>query len=200
MRMLMKGSICLIRVPNKKVVPALCLEDSGENLLFAQIRMANNEDTFNSQSRATMEKQNKGKPEKDQMKIREKYEINTVYIGQPSGLKSKSVVIVKKQYRMNQCDIVKKVTEVSEEIVKKCFALIKQMNEISALQQELQMLKKKIQIAQINNQKYTQYELRIDQILEKIGYPFPKRKDNKPFLNYREVPYKGYIKVYRGGR
>lgn len=196
----MKGSICLIIVPNKKVVPALCLKESGETLLFAQIRMANEEDTFNSQSRATMEKQNKGKPEKDQMKIRQKYEINSVYIGQPKGLKSKSVVMVMKQYRLNKSDIVKKIAEVSDDVVKQCFDLIKQMNKISALQQELQMLKKKIQIAQINNQKYTQYELRVDQILEQIGYPFPKRKDNKPFLNYREVPYKGYIKVYRGGR
>lgn len=196
----MKGSICLIRVANQKVVPALCLKESGENLLFAQIRMANNEDTFNSQSRVTMEKQNKGKPEKDQMKIRKKYEINSVYIGQPKGLKSKSVVMVNKQHRLNQNHVVKKIAEVSDEIVKKCVALIKQMNEIHNLQQELQILKKKIQVAQINNQKYTQYELRIDQILEQIGYPLPKKKNSKPFLNYREVPYEGYIKVYRGGR
>lgn len=196
----MKGSICLIRLPNNKIIPSLCLKELGENLLFAQIRIANDEDIFNSQSRATMEKQNKGKPEKDQMKIREKYEVNTVYIGQPLGLKSKSVVMIKKQYRLNQRDIVKKIAEVSIDVVKQCFDLIKQTKKISDLQQELQMLKKKIQIAQINNQKYTQYELRIDQILEQIGYPFPKRKNNKPFLNYREVPYKGYIKVYRGGR
>jgi hypothetical protein len=196
----MKGSICLIKISNSKVVPALCLEGGGESLLFAQIRTANNEDVFNSQSIDTMRKQNRGKQKKDQVKIRAKHETNTVYIGKPPGLKAKSIVMITKKYKINQRDVVKKIAEVSMDVVRKCFDLINQKKEISNLQKELQILKKKIQFAQINNQKYTQYELRIDQILEQIGYPKTKKKKKRPYLNYREVPYKGYIKVYRGGR
>jgi hypothetical protein len=195
-----KGCICLIKIPNGKVVPALCLDEGREGLLFAQIKTANDEDIFNSQSIARMQKQNRGKQKRDQMKIREKHETTSVYIGKPAGLRSKSIVMVTKKYRINQGDVVKTIAEVSMNVVKKCIDLINQKKEISALQKELHLLKKKIRLAQINNEKYTQYELRIDQILEQIGYPTPKKKEKRPFLNYREVPYKGYIQVYNGGR
>ena len=95
----MKGSICLIKISSQKIVPALCLEEKSDTLLFAQLRKATDEDIFNTQDREKMARVNKGKPERDQIRIREKYEINTVFVDQPEGLNSKSVVMVKKLYK-----------------------------------------------------------------------------------------------------
>ena len=39
----MEGEICLIKISNQKVVPALCLEVARDYLLFAQLRKANKE-------------------------------------------------------------------------------------------------------------------------------------------------------------
>jgi hypothetical protein len=197
----MKGKIHLIKVSNEKVVPALCLEEAADNsFLFAQIRKANKEDIFNEQDREKMEKYNKGMCERNQMKIRKKYEIDTIYIDQPNGLDSKSVVMIKKLYQVKSKDVLKEISQVPQIMVKKCIELIKQVEEVRQLQKEMQTLKRKIQLAQINNEKYTQYEIRIDQILKELGYPKIKKGKKKPFQNYREVPNRGYIKVYRGGR
>jgi hypothetical protein len=57
----MKGDICLIRISKNKIVPALCLNTKGDHFYFAQIRIANEEDLFNLQSRATMERINRAK-------------------------------------------------------------------------------------------------------------------------------------------
>ena len=42
----MEGEICLIKISNQKVVPALCLEVARDYSLFAQLRKANKEDIF----------------------------------------------------------------------------------------------------------------------------------------------------------
>lgn len=196
----MEGSICLIRISNQKVVPALCLEEKLNTLLFAQLRKATDEDIFNTLGRETMERVNKGKPEREKIRIREKYEKNTVFINQPEGLNSKSVVMVQRLYTIKKNEIIKEIAKVSEEIIVQSKSLIEEILEIAELQKELQTLKKKVQIAQMNNEKYTHYELRIDEILELIGYPRMKKKKQKPYHNYREVPNKGYIKIYNGGR
>ncbi|MGE6500064.1 hypothetical protein ACQKF0_06825 [Bacillus wiedmannii] len=196
----MKGSICLIKISSQKIVPALCLEEKSDTLLFAQLREATDEDIFNTQDREKMERVNKGKPERDQIRIREKYEINTVFVDQPEGLNSKSVVMVKKLYKVKKNKIIKNIVSVSEEIVIKCKKLIEEITEIAELQRELQALKKKVQLAQMNNEKYTHHELRIEEILREIGYPRRKKGTQKSFHNYREVPNKGYIKIYYGGR
>lgn len=198
----MKGSICLIKVLNERIVPALCLGDSDNIFLFAQIRTANDEDIFNTQDTKKMANYNKERKDKDKINIRKKREINTIYIDQPQGLKSKSVVMVKKVYKLREKDIVKVIADVPEETVLKCLDLLNQIVNINDLHQELQSVKKKIVLAQMNNEKYQHYEKRRDEILRAIGYSssHEKRGNKKPFLNYREVPHDGYIKVYRGGR
>lgn len=178
-------------------MPALCLDVFSDGFLFAQLRKANEEDIFNTLDRETMERINRGRPEKDHIKIREKYEINTVFIDQPPGLDSKSVVMVKKRYKVQSHEIIKEIAKVPEEIVIKCHQLIEQINKIDKLQRELHYLKKKVQLAQFNNERYSHYEARIDEILEEIGYPTRRRGSRRAYLNYREVPTKGYIKIYR---
>jgi hypothetical protein len=197
----MKGNIHLVRISNQKVIPALCLGKNSENYyLFAQIRKANEEDIFNTKDRKEMENFNKDRKERDQIKIRAKFQIDSVYIDQPKGINSKSVVMVKKLYRLKNQDVLKEIAKVSETIVTECYDLINQIKEIANLQKEMQMLKRKIQLAQMNNEIYTKYEIRIDQILKELGYPKIKKRKKKPYNNYREVPNKGYIKVYHGGR
>ncbi|PFI17420.1 hypothetical protein [Bacillus cereus] len=198
----MIGSICLIKISSQKIVPALCLEEKSDTLLFAQLRKATDEDIFNTQDRDKMARVNKGKPKRDQIRIREKYEINTVFVDRPKGLNSKSVVMVKKLYSVKKNDIIKNIAQVSEEIVIKCKSLIEQVRRIAELQKELQVLKKKVQLAQMNNEKYTHHELRIEKILGEIGYKRQKNKEKriKTYGNYREVPNKGFIKIYYGGR
>ena len=197
----MKGSIYLIKISDQRIVPALCLDELENEILFAQIRTANDEDIFNNLDAKKMIKYNKGRREKDQIKIRQKHEINTIYIDQPQGLKSKSVVMVKKTYNLQKRDIVKVIAKVPEDTVIKCLELQKQIVKKDDLHQELQTVKKRILLAQMNNEGYQHYEKRKDEILREIGYSNNDKKvNNKPFLNYREVPNKGYIKIYRGGR
>ncbi|MCP8615235.1 hypothetical protein [Salirhabdus salicampi] len=196
----MESSIYLIRGVNQKVVPALCLKDSNDYFIFAQLRQANQEDIFNTQDTKTMEKFNRGKPDREQIKIRKKYEVDTIYIGQPEGLNSKSVVMVKKLHKVSKSQLIKKIAEVDYDFVLKCKELIKQVKEIARLQKELQQLKRKLQLATINNEKYSHYEKRIGEVLKAIGYKSGKKRKNKPYENLREVPNKGYIKIYYGGR
>ncbi|MEC5424255.1 hypothetical protein QGM71_12210 [Virgibacillus sp. C22-A2] len=103
----MKGSIYLIKTSDQKLVPALCLNSLEKYLILAQLRKATFEDISNTQNKAKMGKFNKGKPEREHIKIREKYEIDTVYIGQPQGLKSKSVVMVRKLHKVKKHDLIK---------------------------------------------------------------------------------------------
>lgn len=196
----MVGDICLIKIENGRTVPALCLKEDVDSVNMAQIRTADEIDIFNTKTREQMERYNKNKSERDQIKIREKYEINTVYIGKPEGLKSSSVVMVTKTYTVKQEQVVRKIAQVSERIVQQCNDLIKQVDYIRRMQAELRMLKKKVQLAQLNNEKYQTYEARIEQLLKDIGYPQRNNRMKKPFLNYREVPTKGYLRVYKGGR
>ncbi|MDC7783925.1 hypothetical protein [Priestia megaterium] len=196
----MIGNIYLIRNDNKKVVPALCLQKEEQIVIMGQIRTANKIDIFNTQTRNEMENYNRGRKGKEQIKIRKKYEINTVFIGQPQGLKSKSVVMVNKLHKIKLHQVIKHIAQVSDEIVVQCINLIDHVQRLSELKKELHVLKKKSQLAQINNEKYQDYENRIGQIIEQIGYRNVKSRNEKPFLNYREVPNSGYIKVYKGGR
>ncbi|WP_194758329.1 hypothetical protein [Priestia megaterium] len=196
----MIGNIYLIRNDNKKVVPALCLQKEEQIVIMGQIRTANEIDIFNTQTRDEMENYNRGRKGKEQIKIRKKYEVNTVFIGQPHGLKSKSVVMVNKLHKIKLYQVIKQIAQVSDEIVVQCINLVDHVQRLSELKRELHVLKKKSQLAQINNEKYQDYEKRIGQIIEQIGYKNAEYRNERPFLNYREVPSSGYIKIYRGGR
>ncbi|MEB2294467.1 hypothetical protein [Priestia megaterium] len=196
----MIGNIYLIRDHNKRVFPALCLKEKEQTMTMAQIRKANEGDVFNTQTRTQMESYNRGRKVKDQIKIREKYEINTVYIDQPCGLKSKSVVMVNKLHKVKSDQVIKHISEVPNKLVFKCINVMTNIQRVKKLKEELHILKKKVNLAQINNERYQDYEKRIEEIIRKIGYRKGKSRIKKPFLNYREVPNSGYIKIYKGGR
>ncbi|KZE38858.1 hypothetical protein AV656_08125 [Bhargavaea cecembensis] len=194
----MKGSICLIRVSNEKTVPAICLDDSSEKLLFAQIRSAREEEIpikkrDNPQSRPLQNK--KSQTKKPRLS-------KSLYIGQPEGVKSKSVVMVTKQYQISPSAVIKIIFKGEYTNADMCLKLLKRIERENELHKELKILKKKLNLASINNERGRDYEARIDEILKELGYfkPGRKKKNNKAFRNFREVPNKGYIKVYLGGR
>lgn len=194
----MKGSICLIRVSNEKTVPAMCLDDSSGKLLFAQIRSAREEEIpikkrDNPQSKSLQKKKSQ---------VKKSNLSRNLYIGQPEGVKSKSVVMVTKQYQISHSAVVKIISKGEHISADLCIKLIKRIERENELHRELKILKKKLTLASINNERSRDYEARIDQILKELGYfkPRSKKKNNKAYRNFREVPNKGYIKVYLGGR
>lgn len=198
----MKGNIYLARIGKDRIVPVLCLGHDVESKLMitAQIRKANEEDIFNTKDRKTMNQYNRGKKEKDQIKIREKHEVNTVFIGKPEGVKTESVVMISKIHKIAPDQIVKKISNVPHKIVDSCFDLQMKVERINKLKKELSILKRKIQLSKINNEKYSDLEKRFEEIRKEIGYPEYKKKESKPYLNYREVPSQGYLKIFKGGR
>jgi len=53
----------------------------------------------------------------------------------------------------------------------------------------------------MNNERYNEYEIKLNEVLEELNYPAILRvHDERPYLGYREVPTSGYNKIYRGGR
>ncbi|MBX0314154.1 hypothetical protein [Planococcus glaciei] len=199
----MEGVVCLIRISADRIVPALYLMDENESYSFAQIRKANNEDRLPLHPvKQEKVKSKKGRLEEKQLKVDKKNIIDSVYIGQPIGLKSASVVMLKKVHVVKSDSIIKQIATVPVEDFKKCLLMHKEIKRTNDLHQQLHKIKKKIQLAQYNNEKYGDLEKQKDQILKEIGYSNQPlvNKEKKPYLNFREVPNKGRIKVYKGGR
>lgn len=168
----MKGFIFLIRRQDNRLVPALCVEEQKDCILVVPIK-----------------------------KLNEKNLVNGVYLGKPKGLKTRAVAMAKKVYKVKKVNVVKQISQVKSAIVDKCLELHRQKKSRTVLQKELSELKKRIYYAQLNNERYTDYEIRIDEIIEELGYRIKrKKKTDKAYLNYRETPYTGYIKIYHGGR
>ena len=196
----LKGDIFLVRIDTGKILPNVCLQyDPGSNILYtARLKKATEEDIFNSYDLKFMEKYNRGRPDRDKIKIRKKYEINSLYIGMPQGLQYQSVVLLNNIYRVRTEQIVRKISEIPEDVVLKCCDLYNQVQKIKRLKEQLGILKKKIQLAKINNEDYSDLEKQFEIIRTEIGYPEYVKRNKYPFLHYREVPNKGYIKIYRG--
>ena len=196
----MKGNIYLVQLQGNKIIPALCLGNDCESdtLYIAQIKKASEEDIFNAQELNYMQKYNRGKAEKDQIKIRQRYEINNVFIGKPEGMNYISVVLVSKVINIPRDQIVKKISHVPEEIVTKCLEVRTQLLQIRELKQQLGKLKKRIELAKINNERYSDLEKEFEKIRKEIGYSEYRKKSKAAYLNYRDVPNNGFIKIYRG--
>ncbi|WKA53184.1 hypothetical protein [Planococcus shixiaomingii] len=199
----MEGVVCLIKISADRIVPALCLKEVNGSYSFAQIRRASNEDIVNIQpAKNEKVKDKKRKKEENQMTNNKKQEVDSIYIGQPAGLKSTSVVMLRKIFLINNNAIIKQIAEVPIEDYQKCLQTFRKIKRINELHQQLHRIKKKIQLAQYNNEKYGDLEKLKDQILKEIGYSNQPlfEKEKKPYKNFREVPNKGRIKVYYGGR
>lgn len=207
----MNGEIYLIRTAAEKIVPALCLKQEKSIYSFAQIRSSSKEEEitplFQNDIKESSIQSIKAKTKRKMIKAEEgknakKIRVDSVYIGHPTGLKSPSIVMIKKIHQIKKEAIIKYLAKIEVEDFRKCNEVYSEINRISDLHKKLHKIKKKILLAQFNNEKYGELEKQRDQILKEIGYtknPLFK-KEKKPFLNFREVPDKGRIKVYKGGR
>lgn len=203
----MYGEVFLIRIGSERIIPALCLFDENGEYCFAQIRKGNiEEDIIIIPPKPLINQSKKGKKKKRQKeeepKKDKKFIVDTVNIGQPQGLKSESVVMLKKLHYIQKDSVIKRLATISTQDFEKCLFTYKEIKRMSDLHQELHKIKRKIQLAQLNNEKYGELEKKKDQILKAIGYSNKSLtvKEKRPYLNYREVPDKGRIKVYKGGR
>lgn len=195
----MKGNIYLVQLQGNKIIPALYLGDCESDALYiAQIKKASEEDIFNAQELNYMQKYNRGRAVKNQIKIRQKYEINNVFIGKPEGMNYISVVLVSKVFSISRDQIVKKISHVPEEIVTKCLEVHSQLQKIRKLKQQLGKLKKRIELAKINNERHSDLEKQFEKIRKEIGYPDYRKKSKAAYLHYRGVPNNGFVKIYRG--
>lgn len=199
----MNGEIFLIRISTDRIVPALCILSENEVYSFAQIRKAVNGEWNHIQLPLSKEAKSKnGRKEDDKANSETKKIVDSIYIGQPVGLKSASVVMLKKIHLIKKDAVIKQIAKVTDQDYEKCVQSYETIKRISNLHQQLHKIKKKIQLAQYNNEKYRDLEIQKDQILKELGYTNQPlfEKEKKPYLNFREVPNKGRIKVYKGGR
>lgn len=167
------GGIYLVKRNNKRIVPAIIVDiNKNGRLLASQL-----------------------KPFTD------KKEKNVVYIGKPDGLRNESVAIAYFMIEIKEKDILSYISKIEEyqvkEIIKKYEKFLKMQN----LHKELNDIKKKIALAQFNNQDYKNLEERKSKVLEELGYKEVfKSSPYRQFNGFREAPSTGYIKVYKGGR
>jgi hypothetical protein len=189
--MSMIGKIHLIKINHNKIVPALCLSMMDGNCsLFAQIKSTNRQGIVKNMEYKGTKKQSSNRT-------------NNFYIGQPKGLKSPSVVMLRKVYQVRLEDIKKELASINTDILAQVIEKRNFTLEQDSLHLELHQLKKKILLAQFNNEKYGDLQKRLDIILKKLNYNNPKKIQKaqpKGYRNYRDTPSSGYIKVYLGGR
>jgi hypothetical protein len=192
------GKIYLVKTIENKIVPALCISITKDNsLLVAQIRTANKSEKATVLIKEKPKNKNKYNNEKVSKKLS-----NIYYIGKPVGLRDHSTVMVLKVHKLDLSHVVKELATLNEKIVQSVIHLRKKLLVNKQLHEEMHLIKKRIELARFNNENYTPLELRLDKILKELGYnkPSNKNKSKKSFLNYRDVPNKGHIKIYLGGR
>lgn len=167
----MIGKICLIEFDDKKVRPVLIVREDENNLYVSKLRPK------------SLEK-NK----------------NVIYVGKPEGLRNESVAMAGKIFSMGKEKFIKEISKVDTKIVNKVINMNNKIEEIRSLHSEIHVLKNKILLAQMNNSDYHESQERLDYILQKLEYQPQLRRSEKGFRNFREVPIKGHIKIYFGGR
>jgi len=180
-----EGIVSLIRISADRIVPALYLMDENESYTFAQIRKANNEDTLpvDSLKKEKVRGRNR-RPEEKRVKDEKKNKIDSVYIGQPVGLKSTSVVMLKKIHVVKSDSIIKKIATVQDEDFKKCLLMHKEIKRTNDLHQQLHKIKKKIEMAQYNNEKYRDLEKQKEKIETQKELLLRKNAEVKDSINY----------------
>lgn len=193
----MIGKISLIKV-EKKVMPAVCIDKTDKSFLYLQLAPANEEDKFNSLDFKTRMKRNKGKPENRQKKIIHASKIKRYYIGVLEGLKNESSVLLDRQFIITEKNIVKELANLPQDKLKKIIVSYKEYHHFKQLRNEMYLLKQEIEISKLNNTPYIKEEQRLTQILSELKFPPGRIKFKRPFENYREVPNKSGIRVFRG--
>lgn len=165
------GKIVLLRLSGKKVIPALVFEEDQKGFVtVAQIK------PFTT-----------------------KKEKNVVDIGEVKGLRSHSVVMAYRVYKESQSSIIKKIATVGLEKVNETKQLSEKFISHKKLHEELREIKKKINLAQFNNEDYREEQKRLYEILDELGYPIKDTTGERRGL-FPLAPTKGPIKIYYGGR
>ncbi|AOY74694.1 hypothetical protein [Clostridium formicaceticum] len=169
----MLGQICLVKIKNNKVFPALIVDiRENENIVVSQLKPLSN-----------------------------KSEKNVVYIGHPKGLKNESVAMIYRLFYISEKDIIKNLSKIEKIKAQEVLDEYERYIRIRSLHKELHNLKKKITLAQFNNTDYRGLEKRLSEVLEEIGYEDIISKSRyKVFNGFRVAPTEGYTKVYGGGR
>ena len=124
---------------------------------------------------------------------------NAVKIGKPKGLQYEAVVLINKCHKFKGKQIVRRIANLdlktSERVMRRY------RNSKPQLHKELHSIKRKIFLAQMNNENYGDLENRLQEILKELKYPTGEIEDeHRAFKGFREAPSKGPIKIYLGGR
>lgn len=193
------GDILLVKPIVEKVVPALCIKAELDGLTLLQIRTFTERDKQEEDIKQKKLKRMK-KFQIDRSRKPTAQNSNYLYIGKPKGLMTESVVLLRKFIHIKQNQIIKKLAQVSTDLARDCLNQAQKLRHSSEYHQELHRIKKHIELAKFNNERFEHLENRLGEILQILGYEQKVSTSDRAFLNYREVPTEGYIKVYHGGR
>ncbi len=169
----MIGNIFLVKGNNSKIFPAVI------------VHIYENSDIVISQLKSYKEKDEK----------------NVVDIGQPEGLKMRSVAITYRMEVVKAINLVKPISYINEKSAQEIFRLQQKHARDKELHHELHDLKKKISICKLNNEDYASLEKRVAEITYDLGYrESANNSQHRPFAGFRVAPSAGNVKIYHGGR
>ncbi|SKC90415.1 hypothetical protein [Maledivibacter halophilus] len=121
------------------------------------------------------------------------------YIGKPKGLKFESLIRLNELYTASKTSIKKEISQIDKSTFKKLKQIYLGEKIYNKLHNRMHILKNRIQISKLNNENYRDLQKELEIILQQLGYPIAGKYFKKgKYGNYRELPTKGYIKVYRG--
>lgn len=169
----MIGNIFLVKGNNGKIFPAVI------------VHIYDNSDIVISQLKA----------------YKDKYEKNVMDIGQPEGLKMRSVAITYRMEVVQAINLAKPISCIKEKGAQEIYNMQQNYVRNKKLHQELKDLKKRINICKLNNEDYTALQKKVTDITYDLGYEDSEMKSqHRPFAGFRVAPTTGNIKIYHGGR
>lgn len=93
----------------------------------------------------------------------------------------------------------KKVDSLSEREMKVIFSKVPSKEYISKLHKRLHVLKRKMELSKLNNESAIEFEQKLENVIRELGFDNEKTQYKKgEYTQYREVPSKGYISIFRG--
>lgn len=176
--------------------------NNNRDIIGCQMRRANAEDIeiFNESKKVTSKQHNKRETRsKNKHPKTNKERSISVYISSREDLQDDAIVMTNKVRVVKQENIIKRVGELSQDELEGMLKGYNQYVKIQNLHKELHELKRKIAVYQFNNQNYSAYQKRLDEVLEELGFNHNTYKNNRN-SRINAIPYKGPIRIYLGGR
>ena len=191
------GDIILLKCSNKRITPVLIIGKKADNIIGLQVQGYNNMSDING----NLPKKYSDLKKKQLEEKKKQLEKITVIIGKPDGLRYESIVKVNREFHIEVRDIITTISEIDDKLYAEVLEKYKNYTRKQALHRELHILKQKIFLCKMNNEKYNDYEKQLNEILMELNFPIINRESNeRAYLGFREVPTNGYIKIYKGGR